>query len=79
MREKALNRKHISETKDKFSKSNGNPVNIYEKCSSEEFKLIGSFVLARRADKFLDRSGSIVIKYINSGQVFKERYKFSSS
>jgi hypothetical protein len=79
MREKALNRKHISETKDKISKSNGNPVNIYEKCSSEEFKLIGSFVSARRAAKFLDMSGSTVIKYMNSGQVFKERYKFSST
>jgi group I intron endonuclease len=79
MREKALNRKHISDTKDKISKSNGKPVNIYEKCSSEEFKLIGSFVSARRAAKFLNMSGTTVIKYMNSGQVFKERYKFSSS
>ena len=79
MREKALNRVHTSETKDKMSKSHGNPVNIYEKCSSEEFKLIGSFVSARRAAKFLDMSGSTVIRYMNSGQVFNERYKFSSS
>lgn len=79
MREKALNRKHISETKDKISKSNGNPVNIYEKCSSEGFKLIGSFVSVRRAAKFLNMSGSTVIKYMNSGEVFKEKYKFSST
>jgi len=78
MRGKALNRKHMSETKDKISQSNGNPVNIYEKCSTEEFKLIGSFVSVRRAAKFLDISGSTILKYMNSGQVFKERYKFSS-
>lgn len=79
MREKALNRKYTSETIDKMSKSQGNPVNIYEKCSSEDFKLIGSFVSARRAAKFLDMSGSTVIRYMNSGEVFKDRYKFSSS
>lgn len=79
MRDKALNRTHTSETKDKMSKTHGNPVNIYEKCSSEEFKLIGSFVSARRAAKFLNLSGSTVIRYMNSGQVFNERYKFSSS
>ena len=50
-----------------MSEKRGNPVNIYEKCSSEGFKLIGSFVSARRAVKFLDMSGSTVIKYMNSG------------
>jgi len=79
MRQKSLNRKHTTETIDKMSKSHGKPVNIYEKCSLEGFELIGSFVSARRAAKFLDMSGSTVIKYMNSGQVFKERYKFSSS
>lgn len=78
IRQKALNRKHLRETKDKISQSRGNPVNIYEKCSSEGFKLIGSFVSARRAAKFLDMSGTTVIKYMNSGEVYKERYKFSS-
>jgi group I intron endonuclease len=82
MKEKALNRKHTYETKDKLSKSHGegtSPVNIYEKCSSEDFELIGSFVSARRAAKFLDMSGSTVIRYMNSGHVFKDRYKFSRS
>jgi group I intron endonuclease len=78
MRQKALNRKHSSETKDKMSKSRGNPVNIYEKSSKEGFKLIGSFVSARRAAKFLDISGSTVTKYMRSGMVYKDRYKFSS-
>lgn len=77
MRANPLNRKHTSETKDKMSKAQGNPVNIYEKCSSEEFKLIGSFVSARRAAKFLNMSGSTIIRYMNSGQVFNERYKLS--
>jgi hypothetical protein len=56
----------------------GNPVNIYEKFSSEGFELIGSFVSARRAGKFLSISGSTIIKYMKSGAVFKDRYKFSS-
>jgi group I intron endonuclease len=80
MRQKVLGRIriHSEETKLKMSAVRGNPVNIYEKCSSEGFKLIGSFVSARRAGKFLDISGSTVIKYMNSGEIFKERYKFSS-
>jgi hypothetical protein len=56
----------------------GNPVIIYEKCSPERFKLIGSFVSARRASKFLDISSSTVLKYMNSGEIFKNKYKFSS-
>lgn len=56
----------------------GNPVNISENFSSDEFNLIGSFVSARRAAKFLNMSGSTVIKYKRSGQLFKNKYKFSS-
>jgi group I intron endonuclease len=78
MKQKALSRKHSEDTKLKMSAISGNPVNIYEKFSSKEFKLIGSFVSARRAAKFLDISGSTVIKYKNSGEIFKDRYKFSS-
>lgn len=79
MREKALDRKHSVETKDKMSKAHGNPVYVYEKTTVEGFKLIGNFVSARRAAKFLDMSGSTVIKYMRSGEVFKNRYKFSSN
>ena len=78
MRQKALGRLHSEDTKLKMSAVSGNPVNIYEKCSSEEYKLIGGFVSARRAGKFLGISGSTVIRYMNSGEVFKYRYKFSS-
>jgi len=43
-----------------------NLVNIYEKCYSEGFKLIGSlFVLTRKTSKLLNISGSTNIKYIN--------------
>ena len=79
MRQRALNRKHSCETKDKMSKTHGNPVNIYEKSSSKGFELIGSFVSARRAAKFLGISGSTVIRYMQSGAIFKDRYKFSSA
>ena len=78
MRQKALGRKYTEETKLLMSTKRGNPVNIYEKCSSEGFKLIGSFVSARRAGKFLGMSGSTVNRYMNSGAIFKDRYKFSS-
>nr|YP_009568374.1 GIY-YIG endonuclease [Orbilia oligospora]QBL02005.1 GIY-YIG endonuclease [Orbilia oligospora]QID02758.1 GIY-YIG type homing endonuclease [Orbilia oligospora]QID02826.1 hypothetical protein [Orbilia oligospora] len=78
IRQKALGRIHSEETLLKMSTSKGYPVNIYEKCDSQGFKLIGSFVSIRRAAKFLEISGSTVKKYINSGEIFKERYKFSS-
>ena len=77
MREKALGRKHSEDTKWLMSSKRGSLVNIYEKCSSEEFKLIGSFVSARRAGKFLEISCSTVVRYMKSGEIFKDRYKFS--
>jgi len=56
----------------------GKPVNVYEKVDSSGLKLIGSFVSARRAGKFIGISGSTVIRYVQSGQIYNERYKFSS-
>lgn len=80
IRQRALGRKHSEETKLKISVIRGNPVNIYEKCSpgSNGFKLIGSFVSARKAGIFLGISSTTVMKYINSGEILKKRYKFSS-
>jgi|SRR5689334_4286766 len=78
MKQKALGRIHSEETKLKMSAVKGNPIYIYEKCSSEGSKLIGCFVSARRAGKFLNISGSTVIRYKNSGEIFKDRYKFAS-
>jgi group I intron endonuclease len=82
IRQKALGRKHSEDTKLLMSTKRGNPVNIYEKYTSadgaSEFRLIGSFVSARRAGKFLNISGSTIIRYMNSGTIFKDRYKFSS-
>lgn len=77
IRQKALGRKYSEETKLLMSSKRGNPVNIYEKCTSEGFKLIGSFVSARRAGKFLGIRGSTILTYMKSGTVFKDRYKFS--
>jgi|SRR3954470_18953892 group I intron endonuclease len=79
MRQKALGRKHSEYTKLLMSTKHGNSVDIYEKYDSSGFKLIGSFVSARRAGKFLDISGSTVVKYMKSGEIFKDRYKFSAS
>jgi group I intron endonuclease len=77
MRQKALGRKYSEETKLLMSSKRGNPVNIYEKCTSEGFELIGSFVSARKAGKFLGISGSTILSYMKSKEVFKDRYKFS--
>lgn len=79
MRQKVLGRKHFEDSKLKLNVVSGNPVNIYEKFSSKGFNLIGNFVSVRRAGKFLGISGSTVIKYMNSGEIFKNRYKFSSN
>lgn len=78
MRQKALGRKHSEETKLLMSSKRGNPVYIYEKCTSDGYKLIGSFVSARRAGKFLGISGSTILSYMKSRMVFKDIYKFSS-
>ena len=78
MKQKAVGRIHTEETKLRMSSVRGNPIYIYEKCTSEEFKLIGQFISARRAGKFLDISGSTIIRYRNSGEIYKDRYKFSS-
>lgn len=85
MRQKALGRKHSEETLLKMSASKGYLVNIHEKCDSVTdhilsggFQLIGSFVSIRRAAKFLGISSNTVRLYINSGEIFKDRYKFTS-
>ena len=74
----SLNSKHSEDTKLKMISKSRKPVNIYEKLSSKGFKLIGHFISARRAGKFIGISGSTVIKYMNSGKIFKDRYKFLS-
>jgi group I intron endonuclease len=78
IRQKSLDIKHSEDTKLKINAVSGNNVNIYEKFSSEGFNLIGTFVSARRAGKLLDISGSSIKKYMNSGEIYKYRYKFSS-
>lgn len=77
MRQKALGRKHSEETFLNMSASRGYPVQIYEKCNSEGFQLIGSFVSIRKAANFLGISANTVRLYINSGEIFKDRYKFT--
>ena len=76
MRQKALGRKHSEETKLLMSSKHGSFVEVYERCDKEGFKLIGSFVSARKAGKSLGMSGSTVMRYLKSGEIFKDRYKF---
>ena len=77
MRQKALGRKHSEETLLKMSASRGYLVYIHEKCDSEGFKLIGNFVSIRIAAKFLGISSNTIRISINSGKIFKDRYKFT--
>jgi len=77
MRKKALNRKHSEETLLKMSATRGYSVNIYEKCNSEGLQLIGSFISIRKAANFIGISPSTVRLYINSGEIFRDRYKFT--
>ena len=77
MRQKALGRKHIEKTLLKMSANRGYLVYIHEKCDSDGFKLIGSFVSIRRATKFLNISSNTITRYINSGEIFKDKYKFT--
>lgn len=73
MRQKALGRKHSEDTKLLMSSKRGSSVNIYEKCEKEGFKLIGSFVSARKAGKFLGISGSTIVRYLKSKEIFKDK------
>nr|YP_009722256.1 hypothetical protein [Morchella importuna]QGN66658.1 hypothetical protein [Morchella importuna] len=77
IRLRAQGRIHSEETKALISQKHGNPVNIYEKVSGE-FSLIGSFVSKRKAAQFLEISAGTVTRYMQSGKLFKDKYKFST-
>ena len=77
IRQKALGRKFSEETKLLMSSKRGSLVNVFERCDKQDVKLIGSFVSARRAGKFMGISGSTVARYMKSGEIFKDKYKFS--
>jgi len=86
MRQKALGRKASDETKVLMASKRGITICVYEKClptegvaTVEGFKLIGSFASARRVGAYLGISHSTVRKYLDSGVLHKDRYKFTSS
>nr|YP_009254034.1 hypothetical protein [Hypomyces aurantius]ANC62719.1 hypothetical protein [Hypomyces aurantius] len=51
---------------------------IYEKCTTEGFKLIGGFTTPRKVANFMDVPTNTIISYKNSGKIYKSRYKFTS-
>ncbi len=75
----SLGYKHSLETKLSISKAHGNPVDLYEKNSIGGFTLIGKFTSARKIAKFINISGSTVLKYMRTGNLFKNKYKFLSA
>jgi hypothetical protein len=53
------------------------PIYISEKCSKEGFKVIGSFISAKKIAHFLGTSTNEIIKFKNSGVIYKDRYKYT--
>jgi hypothetical protein len=53
------------------------PIYISEKCSKEGFKVIGCFFSAKKIAHFLGTSSNAIIKLKNSGEIYKDRYKFT--
>ena len=78
IRQRALGIIVSEKTKELMSKKHGNPINLYEKDSTGKFSLIGNFVSIRKAAKFLDISAGTVTRYMQSGKLFKDKYKFST-
>jgi hypothetical protein len=78
IKQRALGRTLSEETRALLSIKHGNPVNLYEKNYDGKFSLIGSFVSIRKAAKFLDISAGTVTRYMQSGKLFKDKYKFST-
>lgn len=77
MAQKALDRKHSNDTKQKMSEAKGTFVNLYEKVEKDRFKFIDRFSSARKAAKFINISGTTVIKYLKLGEIYKDKYKFT--
>lgn len=77
MRLRKLGRVHSEATKELMSKAQGNSVNIYEKDSEGKLILIGAFVSTRKAAKFLGISAGTVTRYMQSGKLWEDKYKFS--
>nr|YP_010121859.1 GIY-YIG endonuclease [Monilinia fructicola]QRF72235.1 GIY-YIG endonuclease [Monilinia fructicola]QYB19426.1 GIY-YIG endonuclease [Monilinia fructicola]QYB19487.1 GIY-YIG endonuclease [Monilinia fructicola]QYB19549.1 GIY-YIG endonuclease [Monilinia fructicola]QYB19611.1 GIY-YIG endonuclease [Monilinia fructicola] len=82
IRQKALGRKHSEDTKLLMASKRGFSIDVYEKCTNitgGELKKIGGFISARKAGDFLGISHSTVRKYLDSKELFKDKYKFTSS
>ena len=54
------------------------PIYVSEKCSKEGFKVIGCFQSAKKIAKILGTSTNEIIKLKNSGEIYKDRYKFTT-
>jgi hypothetical protein len=78
MKTATLGRIHSEETKLLISSKLGNPINLYELQPNKEFSFIVRFVSSRKAAAFLGISKSTIIRYMQSGQLFKEKYKFTT-
>lgn len=76
MRNKALNRVHSIETKNKMSVSRGNSVMIYEKSELNQMMYINTLPSARKAALYLGISARTVNCYLKTGELFKGKYIF---
>lgn len=63
-------------TRENLNTAKGYKVTILEKCDSEGFKEIGTFVSRKKVAKFLNMSVNNINLYINSGKLYNNKYKF---
>lgn len=72
----AKNNKNKKEEKREIELMSQSFIYVLEKCSKEGFKVIGSFFSAKKLAHFLGVSTNTIIKYKNSGEIYKDRYRF---
>jgi len=80
MRQKATGRVYSKESKLLMASKKGFSIDVYEIVTpgdiNSELRFLGNFVSARRVGMFLGISHSTVIRYLNSKEIFNNKYKF---
>ena len=70
-----LGKTHSSETKAKMSITKGTAIYVYD----TQGTLVNSFTSARKAAEVLERNNHTIMKYARNGNIFKDKWKLSTS
>jgi len=68
-------KKHSSETKAKMSIAKGTAIYVYD----SQGTLVNSFSSARKAAEALESNYYTILKYAKNGNIFKDKWKLSTS